>query len=244
MTTEPGLTTAFIPAAGLGTRMRPLTATRPKPLVEVQGRALIDHALDRLRDAGITHAVVNIHYLGDQIVTHLAGRDRPRIAISDERDRLLDTGGGVVKALAMIGPGPFLVHNSDTVWHEAGTGNLRRLVGAWDGARMDLLMLLARRETSIGYSGRGDFELGSGGAIRRRPDGSIVPHVFAGVSIMAPRLLAGAPEGPFSLNVVWDKAIATGRAFGIELQGTWMHVGDPSALAEAERFLGAVDGCR
>jgi MurNAc alpha-1-phosphate uridylyltransferase len=222
--------------------MRPLTLTRPKPLIEVRSRTLIDRVLDRLAEAGVTRAVVNIHYLGDQIAAHLASREVPRIAISDERDRLLDTGGGVLKALPLIGPGPFMVHNSDTIWHERGTSNLRRLAKAWDCERMDLLMLLAEREASIGYSGNGDFVLGEGGRIHRRPAGSVVPHIFAGVSIMSPRLLVGAPEGPFSLNIAWDTAITAGRAYGLELEATWMHVGDPAALTEAERYLGAVDG--
>ncbi|HRD75493.1 MAG TPA: nucleotidyltransferase family protein [Hyphomicrobiaceae bacterium] len=233
---------AFVPAAGLGTRMRPLTDKRPKPLVEVAGRALLDHVLDRLAAAGIERAVVNVHYLADQIERHLAGRGRPRIAISDERAQLLDTGGGVAKALPLLGAEPFVVHNSDTIWHEQGTDNLRRLMTFWSPPRMDLAMLLARRDTSLGYDGHGDFELDADGRIRRRAPGTTATYVFAGVSIMAPSLLADAPPVAFSLNRPWDQAIASGRACAIVLDGTWMHVGDPAALAAAERFLGAAHG--
>lgn len=231
------VTTAFVLAAGLGTRMRPLTDATPKPMVPLAGRPLIDHVLDRIADAGIQRAVVNVHYLADVLEAHLARRRRPTIAISDERGLLLDTGGGVMHAHQLIGHGPFLVHNSDSVWIESARGNLVRLLDAWDEARMDSLMLLAPTATSLGYDGDGDFVLSSDGRLERRKPGRSAPFVFAGVSIAHPRLLEGAPSGRFSLNVLWDRAIARGRLHGIVLDGTWMHVGTPEALADAERML-------
>jgi MurNAc alpha-1-phosphate uridylyltransferase len=231
-------TTAFVLAAGLGQRMRPLTDDRPKPMVALAGRPLVDHVLDRLAAAGIERAVVNVHYRADVLLAHLAQRTKPRIVVSDERDALLDTGGGVAKALPLIGPDPFLVHNSDTVWLEpAGPGlsNLDRLIEAWDPRLMDGLLLLARRDSSIGYDGAGDFVLSTDGRLSRRSRGEEVPFVFAGVSIAHPRLLEGMPAGAFSLNLPWDRAIAAGRLHGVAMQGLWMHVGTPAALYEAEQ---------
>lgn len=239
-------TIAFVLAAGLGTRMRPLTDRLPKPLVPLAGRALLDHVLDRIAAAGIAEAVVNVHYRADQIEAHLAARGNrgagPRIRISDERALLLDTGGGAVNALPLLGDAPFLIHNSDTVWLEPGQSNLARLVDAFDAARMDALLLLAKRETSLGYSGRGDFTLGADGRLARPQSDATaprtnVPYVFAGASMTAPRLLRDTRAEPFSLNRVWDRAQAEGRLFGLELEGTWMHVGDPEALAAAERLI-------
>lgn len=229
-------------AAGLGQRMRPLTDTLPKPLVPLAGRPLLDHVLDRLSEAGIGRAVVNVHYKAELIERHLAGRSRPAILISDERDELLETGGGVRRALPLLGGGPFFVHNSDSVWLEAGRGNLARLMATWDASRMDALLLLAERATSLGYGGRGDFVLAPDGRIARPEKGVTVPHVFAGVSIAGPSLLADTPEGPFSLNRVWDRAMLAGRLHAIVLEGTWMHVGDPAALADAERLIAARGG--
>ncbi len=226
-------------AAGLGTRMRPLTDAVPKPLVRLAGRPLIDHVLDRLAAAGVQQAVVNVHYLADQIEAHAgARRQPPAIRISDERGVLLDTGGGVKRALPLLGDAPFLVHNSDSVWIEAGVSNIARLIAAWDAARMDCLMLLADRATSLGYDGPGDFHRAADGRLRRREGAATAPYVFAGVSIMTPGLLADTPAGAFSLNRVWDPALAGGRVRGIVLDGTWMHVGDPTALADAERRIG------
>jgi N-acetyl-alpha-D-muramate 1-phosphate uridylyltransferase len=222
--------------AGLGLRMRPLTETIPKPMVRLAGRPLIDHVLDRIAQAGIKTAVVNVHYRPEVLIAHLAARHAPRIVISDERDALLDTGGGIVKALPVLGAGPFLVHNSDSVWLEA-SANLDRLIGAWDGEAMDSLLLLAPSKGSIGYSGGGDFALLPDGRVRRRRKDEDVPYVFTGVSIAQPRLLEGAPQGPFSLNRLWDRAIGQGRLFGIAFEGTWMHVGDPVALAAAESAM-------
>lgn len=224
-------------AAGLGTRMRPLAAAAPKPLVRVAGRALIDHVLDRIRDAAILRAVVNVHHLADQIEAHLATRTAPSITISDERKALLDTGGGIVFARPHLGPGPWLIHNSDSVWIETGRPCLSILCDAWDAGRMDCLLLLAPIGSSLGYDGRGDFTLGPDNRIHRPVAREHVPFVFAGASILAPSLLQGMPEGPFSLNVPWNGALASGRAFGVVLEGTWMHVGDPQALAAAEQLI-------
>lgn len=229
--------TAFVLAAGLGTRMRPLTDTVPKPMVRLKGRPLIDHVLDRLGAAGVARAVVNLHYLADVLEAYLETRtDRPAIQLSDERDALLDTGGGLMRALPMIGEVPFLIHNSDSVWLE-GVSNLARLFAAWDDARMDSLMLLARRETSLGYDGDGDFLMAEDGLLARLPKGTTSPYVFTGVSLAHARLMEGAPSGPFSLNRQWDAAIARGRLYGLLLDGTWMHVGTPEALADAERLI-------
>ncbi|MGQ0673126.1 MAG: nucleotidyltransferase family protein [Hyphomicrobium sp.] len=226
--------TAFVPAAGLGTRMRPLTDTLPKPMVRLQGRALIDHVLDRIAAAGVGKAVVNVHYLADALETHLAKRAEPRIEISDERGCLLDTGGGVARALPKLGAAPFLVHNSDSVWIEGVGSNLARLFAAWDEARMDCLMLLASAAKSLGYDGRGDFNMDSDGHLTRRAHAREAPFVFTGVSILHPRLFAEAPAGAFSLNRLWDDAMQSQRLFGVRLDGTWMHVGTPEALSAAE----------
>ena len=235
---------AFVLAAGLGTRMRPLTDRLPKPLVTLAGRSLLDHALDRLAATGITEAVVNVHYLADLIEAHLRQRHQPRIVISDERDALLETGGGVAKVLPLLGTRPFLVHNSDSVWVEGATNNLGALAAAFDESRMDGLLLLADRETSLGYDGRGDFHLEADGRLRRVAKGETARFVFAGVSIATPRLMRDAPAGAFSLNQVWDRALAEQRLYGLALDGTWMHVGDPSALAAAEALLAKTAGER
>lgn len=225
---------AFVLAAGLGTRMRPLTDRLPKPLVALAGRPLLDHVLDRIAQAGIPEAVVNVHYRADDIELHLQDRQRPRITISDERDRLMDTGGGIAKALPLLGDLPFLVHNSDSVWIETGRSNLQTLAEAMDEHRMDALLLLAERAASLGYHGRGDFHVETNGRLRRVEPGQTAEHVYAGVSIATPRLMRDVPDGPFSLNRLWDRALGEGRLFGVRLVGTWMHVGDPTALADAE----------
>ncbi len=234
--TNPPLT-AFVLAAGMGSRMRQLTADKPKPMVQLAGRPLIDHVLDRLASAGVARAVVNVHYKAEVLLAHLQTRTSPHIVISDERAQLLDTGGGVVAARERIGTDPFFIHNSDTVWTESTVANLDRMIRAWDPDRMDSLLLLATREASIGYDGAGDFKLNADGRLARRPAGAQVPHVFAGVSIAHPRLLDDAPAGPFSLNVQWNRAIAAERLYGIVLDGLWMHVGTPEALAEAEECI-------
>ncbi len=237
MTSAKRPTSAFVLAAGKGERMRPLTNTIPKPLVPLGGKPLIDHVLDRLAAAGIKRAVVNVHYLADKIEKHLASRTAPKINFSDERDALLDTGGGALHALPKIGKGPFVIHNSDSVWIEGLGSNLDRLLDAWDEETMDSLMLLAPLAASIGYDGLGDFQMDATGRLTRQSGPRLAPFVFAGVSIAHPRLFDDAPKGPFSLNKLWNRAIDKGRLFGLRLEGIWMHVGTPEALAEAEMAL-------
>ena len=234
------LNTAMVLCAGRGTRMAPADNGRPKPLVPLQGKALLDHVLDRLAAAGVTRAVINVHYKADLIERHLRDRAAPAVEFSDERDGLLDTGGGVKKALPRLLPGAFLIHNADSVWIEGIGSNLTRLAAAWDDRVMDCLLMLAAVSSSHGYRGRGDFALASDGRIRRRRvEQEIVPFAFAGVSVAHPRLFADTPEGAFSLNRVWSRAIAAGRAFGMRMDGVWMHVGTPAALAEAEQCMSA-----
>lgn len=237
MTTSTRPTTAFVLAAGLGTRMRPLTNELPKPLVPLAGRPLIDHVLDRLAAAGITRAVVNVHHHADKLEAHLGSRRSPEIVISDERGLLLETGGGVMHARDKIGPEPFLIHNSDSVWIEPANTNLERLLAAWDDERMDTLMLLAPAATSLGYDGKGDFFMDADGRLARQHGERLAPYVFAGVSIAHPRMFENAPAGKFSLNVPWNEAIARQRLYGVVMDGTWMHVGDPQALQEAEEAI-------
>jgi MurNAc alpha-1-phosphate uridylyltransferase len=224
-------------AAGLGTRMRPLTDTRPKPLVEVAGKALLDHMLDRLADAGVEIAVVNVHYLGEQIVRHVAARKRPRVVIADERGQILGTGGGVVKALPQLGNAPFFHINSDSIWIEGVTPNLTRLATAFDATTMDALLLLAPTAGSVGYAGRGDFTMAAGGALTRREERDVAPFVYAGAAILTPAMFKGAPQGEFSLTTLFDRAAAAGRLHGLRLDGLWMHVGTPEAISEAEAAI-------
>jgi MurNAc alpha-1-phosphate uridylyltransferase len=228
---------AMVLAAGLGTRMRPLNGQVPKPLVRVGGKALIDHMLDRLADAGVERAVVNVHHLADQIEQHLAPRRRPQIVISDEREELLGTGGGVVKSLPELGAAPFFHVNSDTIWIDGVKPNLGRLAAAFDPAEMDALLLLAPTTTSIGYAGRGDFSMGPDGRLTRRGERDVVPFVFAGAAILAPRLLDGAPTGAFPLTTLFERAAEAERLFGLRLEGVWMHVGTPEAVAAAEAAI-------
>jgi MurNAc alpha-1-phosphate uridylyltransferase len=232
---------AMVLAAGLGTRMRPFNGRLPKPLVAVGGKALIDYALDRLADAGVEVAVVNVHHLADQIERHLANRQRPQIVISDERGELLGTGGGVVKALPKLGDGPFFHVNSDTIWIDGVKPNLRRLADAFDPARMDALLLLATTAASIGYSGRGDFSMAPDGRLTRRGEREVVPFVYAGAAILTPAFFAGAPAGAFSMSPLFDRAAEAQRLCGLRLDGLWMHVGTPDAIkaAEAAIFAGA-----
>lgn len=238
MTAE--IKTAMVLAAGLGTRMRPLTDTMPKPLVPFAGRPLLDHVLDRLAASGITRCVVNVHHFADQIEAHLAARSAPEIVMSDERGALLDTGGGVAKALPLLGPGPFLIHNSDSTWAEGIGSNLARLIEAFDPERMDSLLLLALGSASLGYDGHGDFLMAADGELTRRPERDEAPFVFSGVSIAHPRLFEGAPQGRYSLNVLWDRAIKRRRLYGLRLDGAWMHLGTPQAIEEAEQWIARV----
>jgi MurNAc alpha-1-phosphate uridylyltransferase len=224
-------------AAGLGTRMRPVTDTLPKPLVPVGGRALVDHALDRLAEAGVGSAIVNVHYLADLIEAHVQPRRRPTVAVSDERGALLETGGGIRKALPLLGGAPFLVLNSDSLWIEDGTPNLLRLQAAWRPERMDILLLVAEAAKSLGYQGRGDFSLDPEGRLQRRGERLSVPFVYAGVAILKPQLFSDTPDGAFSLNLLFDRAIVAGRLYGMPLGGQWLHVGTPEAIAAAEERL-------
>ena len=234
--------TAMVLAAGFGERMRPLTDRMPKPLVPVAGRPLIDHVLDRLAAAGIERAVVNVHYLADQIERHLKSRTAPAIVISDERDKLLDTGGGVVKALGAIGNEPFVHVNSDTIWIDGVKPNLEKLAEAFDPAQMDALLLLAPASTSIGYAGRGDFTMAADGRLTRRSERDVVPFVYAGAAILRPELFRDAPDGAFSLTMLFDRAAAAGRLHGLRMEGVWMHVGTPEAIKEAEAAIAASTG--
>jgi N-acetyl-alpha-D-muramate 1-phosphate uridylyltransferase len=225
---------AMVLAAGLGLRMRPLTDHMPKPLVQVAGRALLDHVLDKLGDAGVSEAVVNVHYLPDQIIDHVATRTRPRVIISDERDQVLGTGGGVVKALPLLGDAPFFHVNADTMWIDGVRPNLARLAEAFEPSRMDILLLMAPTTSSIGYNGRGDYAMLPDGALRKRKEHQVVPFVYAGAAILSPSLFADAPSGEFSLTKLFDAANEQERLFGLRLDGVWMHVGTPEAVQAAE----------
>jgi MurNAc alpha-1-phosphate uridylyltransferase len=239
-TLRPGNTTpksAMVLAAGLGTRMRPHNGQIPKPLVGVGGKALIDHVLDRLAGMGVERAVINVHHLADQIERHLQGRQRPRIIISDERGELLGTGGGIVRALPQLGDAPFFHVNSDTIWIDGVKPNLARLAGAFAPASMDALLLLAPTATSIGYTGRGDFAMAPDGRLTRRPERDVVPFVYAGAAILAPSLFRDAPAGAFGLTTLFDRATEAERLFGLRLEGVWMHVGTPEAVAAAEAAI-------
>jgi N-acetyl-alpha-D-muramate 1-phosphate uridylyltransferase len=219
--------------------MLPITATMPKPLVRVAGETLIDFALDRLDEAGIETVVVNVHHFASMIEAHVGARQRPHIVVSDERDALLETGGGVKKALPLLGRDPFITFNSDSMWVEGPEPNLKRLVAAWDADRMDILMLVAPLSTSVGYEGYGDFHRDSSGRLRRRGGDETADFVYAGVAIVKPELVAGTPDGAFSANAFYDRAIAGERLYGLPLVGQWLHVGEPHAIVEAEKCLAA-----
>ena len=230
---------AFVPAAGLGKRMRPLTATRPKPLVPVAGRPLIDHALGRLEAAGVRKAVVNVHYLADQLESHLAKRQSGmQIAISDEREELLETGGGLALALPQIDADPFLVVNSDNLWVDGPIDSLRLLASHWDDERMDALLLLVPLARANCHPGRGDFHMDATGRLRRRRPTGVAPFVYIGIQMVSKRLLAGdLPAGPFSTNLLWDRAIASGRLYGSVHQGLWFDIGQAESIRRAEDIL-------
>ena len=228
---------AMVLAAGLGTRMRPLTDTVPKPMVRVAGRALIDHVLDRLAEAGVERAVVNVHYFADQLQQHLSQRKAPKIVISDERGLLLGTGGGVKKALPELGDMPFFHINSDSIWLDGVQSNLARLADAFDAKTMDALLLLAPTTGSVGYAGRGDFAMAADGRLRKRDEQEVAPFVFAGAAILSPALFKDAPPGEFSLTTLFDRAADAGRLHGLRLEGLWIHVGTPEAVAAAEKAI-------
>ena len=230
--------TAMVMAAGLGKRMRPLTATRPKPLIEVAGKPLIDHALDRLRAAGVKKAVVNVHYLAGSIEAHLKRIKGIEILVSDERKQLLETGGGLVKALPLIGDDPFLAVNSDNLWIDGPVDALKLLASAWDEARMDALLLLVPLARAHCHTGRGDFHMNAAGALARRKPRGVAPFVYTGIQMVSKRLFAGElPAGAFSTNLLWDRAIEAGRCFGAVHQGLWFDIGRPEAIREAEEML-------
>jgi MurNAc alpha-1-phosphate uridylyltransferase len=230
---------AMVLAAGRGTRMQPLTDKIPKPMVAVAGKPLIDHVLDRLAQTGVERAVVNVHYLADQLIRHLAPRTRPKVAISDERGLLLGTGGGVKKALPELGDAPFFHINSDTIWIDGVKPNLARLADVFDPSTMDGLLLLAPTAASVGYAGRGDFAMAPDGRLRQRAEQEIAPFVYAGAAILSPALFAGTPSGEFSLTTLFDRAAGAGRLHGVRLEGLWMHVGTPDAVAAAEAAIRA-----
>jgi MurNAc alpha-1-phosphate uridylyltransferase len=230
--------TAMVMAAGLGKRMRPLTATRPKPLIELNGKPLIDHVLDRLRAAGVTKAVVNVHYLADVLEAHLkANAADLDIRISDERDLLLETGGGLVRAGPMIESDPFFAINSDNYWVDGPSDTLRLLASHWDEGAMDALLLLVPHARACNHRGLGDFHMDRFGRLQRRGRSKVAPYVFTGIQLISKRLLRDAPEGPFSTNILWDRAIREGRCFGAVHQGLWFDVGTPASVRATEATL-------
>ena len=228
---------AMVFAAGLGTRMRPITDTLPKPLVKVAGKPLIDHMLDRFKASGLETAVVNVHYLADEIEAHLASRERPEILISDERAKLLDQGGGIKKALPLLGDAPFFLCNTDAFWLEGPRSNLHRLAEAWDPEKMDILLLVAASAASIGVDWPGDFTLDQDGRLTRREERGVAPFVYTGVGIVKPELFASETREVFRLAPFFFEAAERGRLFGQRLDGLWLHVGTPDAIADAERCI-------
>jgi MurNAc alpha-1-phosphate uridylyltransferase len=230
--------TAMVMAAGLGKRMRPLTATRPKPLIEVGGKALLDHVLDKLRAAGVERVVVNVHYLADALEAHLASPAAGlEVVISDERELLMETGGGLVKAASLIDSDPFLALNSDNLWIDGPADTLKLLASQWDDSRMDALLLLVPQARALNHQGIGDFHMDRAGRLRRREKSRVAPFVFTGIQIVSKRLLREPPHGPFSTNVLWDRAIDDGRCFGAVHQGLWFDVGTPQSIHLTETAL-------
>lgn len=231
------VTQAMIFAAGLGRRMRPLTAHTPKPLIEVAGRPVIGHALEKLRAHGVRRVVVNMHWLGDQITRWACHQPAPpEIIVSDERDRLLDTGGGLKKALAHFTHEPLFAINGDSIWLDGPTPALARLQTSWDDARMDILLLTVDPARAVGHGGGVDFTREADGRLRRAADGG-AGEIFTGVYLLHPRIFAAAPDGPFSMNRLFDHAMTAGRLFGLPHDGWWLHVGTPEAIPEAERIM-------
>ncbi|MBI1402753.1 MAG: NTP transferase domain-containing protein [Porphyrobacter sp.] len=228
--------TAMVLAAGLGKRMRPLTASQPKPLVRVAGRPLIDHALDRLAEAGVARAVVNVHYLADALEAHLAARKVPAVTISDERAQLLETGGGLIKARGEL-PDPFFALNADNIWLDGPANAFAELSRRWNPAEMDALLLVVSHARAANFNGPGDFHMDPLGRLTRRRDGRIAPFIFTGIQLVSHRLLEDAPEGPFSTNILWDRAIAEGRLYGLSFSGLWFEVGTPQAIRPTEEAL-------
>lgn len=231
--------TAMVLAAGMGKRMRPLTATQPKPMVRVAGKPLIDHALDKLADAGIARAVVNVHYLADSLEAHLQERQSPKVIVSDERDLLLETGGGIVKAADQL-PDPFFCLNSDNIWLDGPVNAFADLSNFWDAEKMDALLLLVTHKAAHNFNGKGDFHMDALGRLRRRASGRIAPYIFTGIQLISKRLMRDAPEGPFSTNVLWNRAMEEGRLYGMAFTGQWFEVGTPQSIRPTEEALSAV----
>lgn len=236
-------THAMVLAAGLGLRMRPLTQTTPKPLLEVGGRPMLDHALDRLQEAGVTQVVVNTHWLPEKIEDHLRDRSAPETRISRE-DELLETGGGIAKALPMLGEDAFYGANADIVWRDGATPALLRLARTWDDERMDALLMLTATVRATGYDGGGDFLMDPMGKLTRRPERQIAPYVFTGVQILHPRLFKDVPSGPFSMNLLYDRALDADRLYGMAHDGDWYHVGTPDAIDVADAEILEKEGAR
>lgn len=228
---------AMVFAAGLGTRMRPITDSVPKPLVKVAGKPLIDHMLDRFAEAGVETAVVNVHHHADQLEAHLATRQAPKIMISDERAKLLDQGGGVRKALPLLGDAPFFLCNTDSFWVEGPRANLRRFAAAWDPEKMDILLLVAATSASVGVDWPGDFTMDAFGRLAGREERRVAPFVYTGVGIIKPELFKHASEEVFRLAPFFHAAAAAGKLFGVRLDGLWFHVGTPQAIEDAERVF-------
>lgn len=228
--------TAMVMAAGLGKRMRPLTSTRPKPMVQVAGKPLIDHALDSLAASGVTRAVINVHYLADSLEAHVLARAVPKCVISDERDQLLETGGGMVKAEPLL-PDPFFCLNSDNLWVDGPVDCFHQLSDLWNPEQMDALLLMVPHAGARNYRGEGDFYLDPLGRVSRRQSKRVAPFIYTGIQIVAHRLLRDAPEGAFSTNVLWNRAIEEGRLFGTTFTGLWYEVGDPTAVIATEAAL-------
>ncbi|WP_310621659.1 nucleotidyltransferase family protein [Flexibacterium corallicola] len=231
--------TAIILAAGFGKRMRPITATTPKPLIRVAGRVMLDVALERYRDVGVKTCVVNVHYLADLVAIHAENFEGVDIVISDEREELLETGGGINKALPMLGEQPFFTTNSDSFWLEGVRPNLEIMREAWDDETMDMLLLLAPTVNSVGYDGKGDFSIDGHGRLTRRVGAEVSAYAYSGTALIHPRVFKDVPEGAFSLNLLFDRAIHEGRLYGVEGDGLWLHVGTPEALKDAERAVAA-----
>ena len=230
--------TAMLMAAGLGKRMRPLTATTPKPMVRVAGKPLIDRALDRVEDAGIAKAVVNVHYLAESIEAHIGARQAPAVTFSDERAELLETGGGMVKANAAgLLPDPFFACNADSIWLDGPRNAFLDLSQAWNPDKMDALLLVVTHARAHNFDGTGDFYMdGAGRLSRKRPD-RIAPFIYTGIQLVSHRLLRDAPEGKFSTNILWDRAIAEDRLYGVAFTGQWYEVGTPQHIRPTEEAL-------
>lgn len=230
--------TAMVMAAGLGKRMRPLTATQPKPMVRVAGKPLIDHSLDRLAEAGVAKAVVNVHYMPEPLIAHLALRDRPSVTVSDERDLLLETGGGMVKAhRADLLPDPFFCLNSDNIWLDGPQNAFADLSARWNPDEMDALLLVVSHARAVNFRGAGDFHMDAVGRLSRRKPGRIAPFIYTGIQIVSHRLLRDAPDGPFGTMTLWERAMEEGRLFGTSFTGLWFEVGTPQAIKPTEEAL-------